>query len=664
MEVPNTRVVGHLLTQDGVPALLDGLTVIANGGTELPIKICAKHLALLGASWEPENPSSERDGIDPLLVGELALRPASLPQDASSTDDGVDCIIRWQCPNRREPKLPGAEVMVQALSGLMEVHGRDRRRPRRLGLDVASVAAGIVAAQGVLAALIARSRGQRIRGVETSVFQAGLLFLYHHLAMATCSDEFPLCSPGSAPGPPFHTADGYWVELEVLTFEAWRAFWRQLGVDRAELEEAWEIFMFRYLTARCPLPATLHEATGRHTLAELRSAADACGVAICHVRTYPELLAELGWSEEAERRGTSFELRLGTPWTIRPGTRRGPDLHRHFLADAPLAGLRVIEVTSRLQGPLAGLLLRMLGADVLKVEPPGGDIGRVAPAGALRAAYLAYNRGKRVVEIDYKRPEGRAELADLVAKADVFLHNWRPGRAERLGFDFEDLARGNPGLVYAHASGWGRTGDGPGPIAGDYIVQADAGCGDGLNPPDEPPFPSRLTLVDITGGLLACEGILAGLYLRERTGQGCRVDTSLLAGAMVLQAHILEAITTEQEAGRRMGRPLWGLLDQPVETANGFLVVAAEDKQARKRLSKVCGLRAFEDEGSLDELIAERLRSRSAAEWEQLLLDAGIPAAAVHSDLASLPNDPHVTSLLENVDDTCWVPAAPWKFKT
>src|SRR5215213_9716064 len=146
---------------------------------------------------------------------------------------------------------------------------------------------------------------------------------------------------------------------------------------------------------------------------------------------------------------------------------------------------------------------------------------------------------------------------------------------------------------------------------------------DGLNPADEPPFPSRLTLVDVTGGLLACEGILAALYLRQRTGQGCRVNTSLLAGAMMLQAHILKAMTSGQEAGRHLGRPLWGPLDRPVETADGLLAVAIEGEQTRRRLSEVCGLRASENRGALEKLITERLRGRSAAEWELLLLEAG-----------------------------------------
>src|SRR5215212_2585855 len=120
----------------------------------------------------------------------------------------------------------------------MAIHGRDQGRPRRLGLDVASIAAGVIATQGFLAALIARSRGCDVRGVETSILEAGLTFLAHHLALATCEDRFSFPASDSTPGPPFHTADGHDFELEILSFDTWAAFWERLGVERAEVDAA------------------------------------------------------------------------------------------------------------------------------------------------------------------------------------------------------------------------------------------------------------------------------------------------------------------------------------------------------------------------------------------------------------------------------------------
>jgi crotonobetainyl-CoA:carnitine CoA-transferase CaiB-like acyl-CoA transferase len=655
-----------MLTQDGLPRLLDGFELTTQSDAGLPIKICAEHLSLLGAGWKSEPIDKESGGTGAVSVGQLALRrKRDIAGDSAPTDE-LECLVGWQRHDRQKAEIAGGEAIIQAVSGLMGVHGRDSLVPRRIGLEVASVASGLVITQGLLAALIANSRGHRIRQVKTSALQAALLFLYHHLAIATCDGEFPFRPLETGQGPPFLTADGHQVELEILNGDAWFEFWERLGVEPLKLAGAgWLPFVYRYLSGRCVLPTALHEATERHTLLELRRVAQACGVVVCRVRTYSEVLTELGWPDGVARKGSDFQPRLRAPWTIYPGEAR-PDIAppTPVPGDAPLSGLRVIEVTSRLQGPMAGCLLRMLGADVIKVEPPGGDFGRISPplAGKQGAAYLAYNRGKQIVEIDYKRPEGRDQIIDLVADADIFLHNWRSGRAEKLGLDFEQLTKCNPRLVYAHASGWGRDNEEPCVIAGDYLVQAYAACGDGLNPRDEPPTPTRLTIIDAIGGLLACEGILAGVYLREQTGRGCRVDTSLLAGSLMLQSHVLKPMAMRQETGRCMGRPLWGILDRPLKTAEGFLMLSIEDERTRKRLSEVCGLASSSNDAMWEREIAERLCSRPAAEWELLFLEAGISAAMVISDLKSLPLDSRFKGLIERVNDACWAPAAPWQF--
>ena len=642
----------------GESRLLDGLKVTTEREPILPVRVCAQHLSALGATVEQEAGSSTR--------GEqfLRLRPDGERFPMAGT---VDCAIAWH-PNQREQS--GSEVLIQAISGLMAVHGRDRSVPRRLGLDVASVAAGIVATQGALAELIARSRGQQISGVQTSVLEAALMFLYHHFAIATCGGSWPFRPLESGQGPPFATADGHWVELEVMTGESWKNFWTRLGVGEAkEAGAAWLPYVYRYLAGSCALPASLHEATRRHTLAELRHAAAESGVTVGTVHSYDELRHDLGWFEQ--NRHEEF----APPWTIEPGAahvqtdrrradQRLADQRPASVRRLPLAGMRVVEVTSRLQGPLAGFLLQMLGAEVLKIEPPGGDFGRFSPplAGSVGAAYLAYNRDKQILEIDYKQPKGRAQITDLAAGADVFLHNWRSGRAEKLALDFEHLSRSNPGLIYAHASAWGKMDKEPSAIAGDFLVQAYAACGDGLNPEGEPPFPSRLTLLDVTGGLLACEGILAGLYARERYGNGSRVDTSLLSAAMSLQSEVLTAIATNQETGRHAGRPLWGWLDQPLETGEGFVMVNREDAAVEKRLLDICNIQESAGTANISEQLVKRLRAKTAAEWNVLFRRAGIPSALVCTNLAKLSEDSEIQGLLQHVDGACWVPAPPWHF--
>jgi len=526
---------------------------------------------------------------------------------------------------------PGIEATVQAISGLMDVHGRDRGRPCRLGLPVASVGAGVLASQAMLAALIANLRGCRIREVRTSALRSALFYINHHIAMSTSNGirrERPIAG---GQRPPFRTCDGSRVELEFLTFEDWKAFWMKLGASEAGLAANWAVFMFRYLTAQSKLSAELHSVISLRSFANIRQIAEECGGAACRLRSYLEL-----------------ENSADAPWAFRESVSLAAGAFRSQVkprAEAgPLSGFRVVEVSSRLQGPLAGLLLRMLGAEIIKVEAPGGDLGRSAPPGPLRSAYLAYNRGKQVVEIDYKSPSGKAELMNLAESADVFLHNWRPGRAEKLRLDSPDFAKVNPRLIYAHASGWGALGHPPAEIAGDFLVQSHAACGDGLYPAGVDPAPSPVTLVDVTGGLVACEGILAALYWREHKGRVSRVDTSLMGSAMALQQPTVGA-------DGHFRRSRWEPWDEPLQTGDGFVMVVPTRPEQIERIRSISA-----------EKNRNALREQSARGWEASLRGEGLLAAAVTTDLSSLPRDPRVSGLLERVDELAWVPGPPWTF--
>jgi len=583
----------------------------------LPNAVAAKHMELLGIAVEKE------DRLHP--AEELRV----CGEGASSK--GAACRIEWQPGG-----VPGAEATTQAISGLMEVHGRDRGMPRRLGLPVSSIGAGVLASQGLLAALISNLRGGRIREVRTSVLQSALFFIGHHIAMSTscgAPTQWPIAD-GEGERPPFRTCDGNRVELEFLTFESWKAFWMRLGVSEAGVAAAWAVFMFRYLTARSRLPVELHSVVSHHALADIRRIAKECGGAACRLRSYVELEsgADSPW---AFTTGCSFAPSAEPPST--PRTEAGP-----------LSGMRVIEASSRLQGPLAGLLLSMLGAEVIKIEAPGGDLGRTAPPGSLRSAYLAYNRGKQVVEIDYKTPTGKAEVMNLAESADVFLHNWRSGREKKLGLDYPDFAKVNARLIYAHASGWGSLADPPAEIAGDFLVQAHAACGDGLNPAGTEPAPSPVTLVDVTGGLIACEGILAALYWREYKGRAGRVDTALMSAALTLQQPCVGA-------DGRFRRPCWEPWDEPLKTGDGFLAVVPtrpEHIEKIRSISAKANTKAY----------ANALAERTAKEWEAALCAEGLLASAVTTDLSSLPKDVRVSGLLEQVEELAWVPGTPWSF--
>ncbi len=574
------------------------------------------------------------------------------------TAGGVECELSSFGPASPFGLGGGGEAIVQAVSGLMTVNGLDNGSPRPIGLEVASVAAGVLATQGVLAALVGRARGAGPQRVRTSLLQAGLLLCSHYIAAATCGNQ---PAPGMAgkepaPGPPFRSADGHWFEIETLDPEAWGLWWSGLGTPREVLGRAWTRFRARYFVGMCSLPPGLHEATALHSLADLVARAAGLNVSLTPLRGYGAVVSDLG-----DWRGTPPIVELpflaGSEMPIPPTGAGQP-------SELPLDGLVVVESTTRMQGPLAGLLLAMLGAQVIKVEPPGGDVGRMmAPlADDTGSFFSCFNRGKENVELDLTSTSGRRWLLELLRGADVFIHNWRPGRAERWGLGPADLAAIRPSLIYTEASGWGARPQLNHLVGTDFLVQAYAGLGDGLWPAPEPPRPSRVLLSDFMGALVTCEGALAGLYRRSVDGRGRHVGTSLLAGAVTLEAHVLDGLHAGIEPGRSGGRPVWGPLDQPVQTLDGALVVSVDGIDELSRLARACGVEGERSRQEIEHLVAERLGAGRAADWEDVLVDAGVACAVVPTDLAKLPEDPALVSLFEPLGTRCRAPGSPWRF--
>ncbi|QTR03597.1 CoA transferase, partial [Saccharothrix algeriensis] len=375
-------------------------------------------------------------------------------------------------------------------------------RPTRLGLDYASIVAAELAATGAAAVELARARGVALRRATTSVAQAALLAVAQYLATAT-AERWP--EPFLPGGPPFVSADGVPFELEAPDARVWRRFWAALGAAGRVVERGWRPFPHRYATATCPLPAELTALTSRTAIHVLENAARATGMSLVRVSSRvvghlpPYRLASLG----------------GAPPLPPPA---GP---------LPLSGLVVLESCRRVQGPLAGHLLGLLGASVVRVEPPGGDPARGAPplVGGCSARFLALNRGKEVRQADLSTVAGRRAVLELASGADVFLHDWAPGKAAAWSLRAKDVARVRPGVVHAHASGWGdELGPKP-PLGTDFAVQAHAGVP-----------PTLMTVVDVFGGLVAAHGVVAALLRRVRTGRGQSVETSLLSAASRLNA--------------------------------------------------------------------------------------------------------------------------------
>lgn len=444
------------------------------------------------------------------------------------------CGIGWAGP---VGAALGCEADVQAACGLMHVHGRRYGGPTALGVDYASCLAGVLAATGVLAGLV--GGGPSPVRVGTSVAQAALLAVGQYLADATAddhddhdgpepvvaADDHDRPGPAAPGGPPFEAADGARFELETLDPEAWLGFWTALGVHRSAAGRGWGPFQQRYATAVCPLPAELPAATARRAFADLHRTARTHGVDLTPVAAGPHLTGE------------------PAPWRLRgvgPAADgwRGARGARCGGPGGPLRGVTVVEVCRRVQGPLAGHLLRMLGARVVRVEPAGGDPMRGMPpmAGDCSARFTALNRGKDTAEADLRTAAGRAAVRELAAGADVFLHSLAPGKDRALGLDAESLTAARPGLVHAAASGWGDARGRRPPIGTDFPVQAWSGLAALVTPPGRPPAPSLLTLTDVLGGAVCAEGAVAGLLAARTTGRGQAVTSSLLSAARMLCA--------------------------------------------------------------------------------------------------------------------------------
>ncbi|MFJ7268896.1 CoA transferase [Streptomyces sp. NPDC099050] len=613
---------------------LDGLRFTASGPPALAGPV-AEHLRLLGAVGPDTGPPTDGDGGDAARITladdgygcadgpDLPTRPtthATATPATPATPTHATATLRWSSP---EAALLGVtdEATVQAATGIMAVHGRRDGLPRGLAVDYATAATAVLTTQGLLAALLARARGCEGAAAQphTYVDRAGLLVVSQYLAASGAEEgEAAELAPG---GPPFTAADGTLFELETLDPGAWAGFWRALDAPADAVRAGWRPFQFRYATACAPFPEALHATTRARGWQRIRDAAAASGAEVCRLRTLAERAAEDDGA---------------APWTLAPygpgghtptaGPRAPLTAPTAVTATAPpvpipipgpLTGMTVLEAGRRVQAPLAAHLLGLLGAEVIRIEPPGGDPLRGMPptCSGISARWLALNRGKHAVEIDIKSPADRLRLAALAAGADVFLHNWAPGKAAELGLDCADLARVNPALVYAYTGGWGTGRIADPPMGTDFMVQARTGVGEAARPEGEPPAPSLMTLLDVLGGLLGAEAVLAGLLLRERTGRGVRVDSSLLGAADLLTAPAL----LRARRGERGRRPAG--FRTPLRTADGWIAPADADARAAAEASRVLADLSTED-------ALRALRAR------------GLTATAVTTDLADLHHDP------------------------
>ncbi len=260
----------------------------------------------------------------------------------------------------------------------------------------------------------------------------------------------------------------------------------------------------------------------------------------------------------------------------------------------PLSDLKVVDLTRVLAGPFCGMLLGDMGADVIKVEEPNeGDDARMwAPfIGDWSAYFLGVNRSKRSLALDLKTAEGAAVLNTLLAQADVFIENFKPGSLDKLGFGVETVRALNPRLVYCSISGYGRTGPRRHLTGYDPIIQAEAGFMMINGTPDGPPVRTGIATTDYLAGLYAFSGILLALRERDRSGRGQHVDIALfdaMLSTLSMPVGILQATGREPH---RLGNDHSSIA--PYETLrarDGLLMVAAANGRLWKQLCEAVGV--------------------------------------------------------------------------
>jgi crotonobetainyl-CoA:carnitine CoA-transferase CaiB-like acyl-CoA transferase len=327
----------------------------------------------------------------------------------------------------------------------------------------------------------------------------------------------------------------------------------------------------------------------------------------------------------------------------------------------PLEGIRVLEIASMIFGPLAGQYLGDMGADVIKLEPPEGDLTRsIGPRRSplMGAFFLTSNRSKRSIVVDLKKPEGQQILLDLVAKTDVLLHSLRTPAANRLGLDYAKLSKDNPKLIYCHVTGYGDDGLYGGRPAYDDIIQAASGLADLQTVIAGQPRFIPTIIADKISGVHAAYAIMTALLHRERTGEGQEVDVAMfecMAAFNMMEHQWGHAFEPPLD---KMGyAPVATASRRPYKTKDGFLALLPYSDSNWRKFFELAGEPQIMDDPRFSTFAARQKHFREVwdeierqvarktnAEWLALLSKEDVPFSVVNS-LEDLPRDPHLESV-------------------
>ncbi len=317
------------------------------------------------------------------------------------------------------------------------------------------------------------------------------------------------------------------------------------------------------------------------------------------------------------------------------------------VTSGPLAGILVIDLSRILAGPYCTMVLADLGARVIKVEQPEGDDARqYGPFVDGRSAYFAsVNRAKQSIALDLKAPADRAIFERLLARADVLVENYRPGTMEKLGFGWDALHAKYPRLIYASASGFGHTGPNSKRAAYDMVVQAMGGIMSLTGHPGSPPTRVGTSVGDITAALFTAIGVNAALYNRTNTGQGIKVDVSMLDCQVAILENAIARYFASGEVPEPMGARHPSITPfEAFATREGYIVIAAGNDGLFRKLAEALGRPHLADDarfatnpdrtrnhGALKDEIEAALSFHDAPEWLKRIDAVGVPCAPINN---------------------------------
>lgn len=322
-----------------------------------------------------------------------------------------------------------------------------------------------------------------------------------------------------------------------------------------------------------------------------------------------------------------------------------------------LTGYKVLDCSIAMAGPFAAQRLGDLGADVVKIEPKEGEWQRHAPAGGIKGnkinvSFLSLNRNKRSLAVDLKSEDGQAIIRQMASQADVFIQNYRPGVAQRLGVDYESLSAFNPRLIYVSMSGFGEDGPYARRPGQDLLLQAMSGAMLSTGCDGEAPRAAGQYLVDAVTAYCAFEGVLGALLHRERTGEGQKVEVNMLDAITTLQMQELSVFTVGGKAQTRSAEPhAHSYIRAPYgtfATQDGYLALAMPDMTILARELEQPALLDYVDEAAgwdqrddIFRLVREAMTKRGTQDWLERFNAAGIWCSPVYG-YAELVADPQI----------------------